>query len=144
MKLPPDLIKRLAPTIPKGYRLTVVSWENDGDNYNTKIKSGLTKEYALFFVDLCKAVDHDSEIANLYEPSDEEVGDAHRVLRDVMIKHRKADENEPLDEVGDSAMEYLYDLGLCHGEFFTRVCESFKVELVPEDVHFEDVTKDFT
>lgn len=29
-------------TIPKGYQIHVTTWENDGDNYKTKIISGLT------------------------------------------------------------------------------------------------------
>ena len=44
--------------INKGYTLTVVSWENDGDNYNTKSKIVDSKEKAKAYYDLmqlCKS-----------------------------------------------------------------------------------------
>ena len=41
--------------IPAGYRVEVTSWENDGDNYNTKSISGIKSESAVkFIVEICK------------------------------------------------------------------------------------------
>lgn len=31
-------------TIPKGYALSITTWENDGDEYDTNVVTGLTKE----------------------------------------------------------------------------------------------------
>jgi hypothetical protein len=36
--------------IPSGYSLHITSWENDADNYKTKIVSGLTKEDVQFYL----------------------------------------------------------------------------------------------
>jgi hypothetical protein len=36
--------------IPSGYSLHIKSWENDADNYRTKIFSGLTKEDVQFYL----------------------------------------------------------------------------------------------
>jgi hypothetical protein len=133
----------MKPTIPKGYRITVVSWENDADNYNTKVESGLTKEEVAFKIDLCKALKHDGGVGNMYQPSDSELEFARQILKAVLVKHSEADEGDPTDEAADTAFDYLYDLGLSGGEFFTRVCESYKVEFVPTDIYIEDVTKEF-
>jgi hypothetical protein len=37
-------------SIPSGYQIHITSWENDGDNYKTKIISGLTKEDVHFYL----------------------------------------------------------------------------------------------
>lgn len=39
-------------TIPAGYQIHTLSWENDGDNYKTTILSGLTQEDVKFYIDL--------------------------------------------------------------------------------------------
>lgn len=36
--------------IPSGYQIHITSWENDADNYKTKIVSGLTKEDVQFYL----------------------------------------------------------------------------------------------
>lgn len=41
-------------SIPAGYQIQITSWENDADNYNTKILSGLTKEDAKFYIEFAK------------------------------------------------------------------------------------------
>jgi len=40
----------------KGYTLSVTSWENDGDNYQTKRKTYQSKEQALEIQKMCKAI----------------------------------------------------------------------------------------
>lgn len=37
-------------TILPGYQLHIISWENDADNFNTTIYSGLTKEDVQFYI----------------------------------------------------------------------------------------------
>ena len=41
------------PIIPAGYQLSVVSWENDGDHYNTEVMNGLSEEEVKFLVEIC-------------------------------------------------------------------------------------------
>lgn len=40
--------------IPAGYEVRVTSWENDGDNYNTKSALGCTKEKAQVLINILK------------------------------------------------------------------------------------------
>jgi hypothetical protein len=40
--------------IPAGYQIQIESWENDGDNYNTKVISGLNEDECYFYVEVCK------------------------------------------------------------------------------------------
>jgi len=131
----------MKPTIPKGYRVTVVSWENDGDNYNTKVISGLNKADVSFYIDLCKLLM--GEYGNLYEPGASELSEFRSALHEIFVRHDKVDKGDSVEESGDWGMDYLYELGLTAGEFFTRVCDSFKVELIPENITFQDVTKEF-
>ena len=43
-------------TIQSGYLLQVISWENDGDYYNTKSIQGLTPEQAKWRIEFLKAL----------------------------------------------------------------------------------------
>jgi hypothetical protein len=136
--------------IPAGYRLTVTSWENDADNYNTVVLEGLTLEQVTFNVELCKlfenSTDWENLLCNLYEPDDEDVARVHAALIPLMKKFHPEEvaRCEGDDEMlGDIAMDYLGDLSLTYGEWFTRVCESWKVEYIPNEIILEDVTEKF-
>jgi hypothetical protein len=148
-------------TIKAGYRLTVTTWENDGDNYNTEIKEGLEKAEVYFLTDILKLFDRSSwngpsDFGNMYEPSDDEIYRLAVAIRSVAVKHEewvKANAEWLLDEIPededgrpeymDGAYDFLYDLGIGSGEFYTRVCESFKVEYTPNDIQLQDVTAEF-
>lgn len=123
-------------TIQAGYRLTVISWENDGDNYNTKSIDGLTHEHCSLLVDLCKLHLSRSSFGNMYEANDAEQA-AYREAIQTVLK-----ENISTMDV-DEAEDILYDLGLRGGEFYTRVLESFIVEFIPETIKLLDVTYEF-
>lgn len=41
-------------TIPKGYSVSVTSWENDGDHYHTTVHHGLTEIQGKFLVAVAK------------------------------------------------------------------------------------------
>jgi hypothetical protein len=63
--------------IPVGYHLIVTSWENDADNYNTKVVEGLSLEATKLLVDVIqlfysKNNPQKDQVChgNLYEPSD--------------------------------------------------------------------------
>jgi len=137
--------------IPKGYRLTVTSWENDGDSYNTTITEGLTLPQVKLLVEL--ALLHKSKnnwpagFGNMYEPNDREQKTYVAAMRTLFKRHppeAMPDENiaEYLDteDFGDCAHEFVHDL-FGSSEFYTRVYESHKVEWIPEDILIEDVTK---
>lgn len=134
--------------IPAGYRVEVTSWENDGDNYNTKSISGIKSESAVqFVVDICKL--HKSEddplnpgFGNLYEPEDDEIEQFKEAVKDLIENH-----------VGDFPDEYcrdfeglreglIWDLGLI-GDFYTRVAQKICVQFFPEDVEVDDLTAKF-
>jgi hypothetical protein len=74
--------------IKKGYRITVVSWENDGDYYNTKSKEGLSKEWAHAICDILKEV-FTSELSNSYEPDSDVIGstEMHEILKGMFNEH---------------------------------------------------------
>lgn len=50
--------------IPSGYQLHITSWENDGDNYKTKIISGLTKEDVQFYLHFLNHFGNDGPYGN--------------------------------------------------------------------------------
>lgn len=144
--------------IPAGYRVTITSWENDGDNYNTKILEGLTVQQAKFYVDFAKLFTKsgwEGGIGNLYEPNDQEIAKAYAQIEPLAIKHNAAIYSlnifdadiltSAIDEgdAGEMLMELAYDIGLSCGEFWTRFCEEIKVEFVPREITFQDVTGDF-
>ena len=152
--------------IPAGYRITVTTWEDDADNYNTEIVEGLNKTEVAFFVDACKQFysrNRDANcIGNMYDPSPKELKKFQDCMVALVARHPEMvnsehfkDYFEEMDdedkEVYEDEGEYvsswmselLYDFGLTSGEFFTRVCESFKVEYVPVEITLEDVTEEF-
>lgn len=132
----------------KGYLVRVVSWENDGDNYNTKEVSGLTKEEAESTVAFAKLFTskHDIDnpgIGNIYDPSDS----AAKVVFDILRNHydtygdpdiakdlQEFDEEDWPDLIPSWLMEKAYDLGLTGEESFTRACEKIEVFYIAEDV----------
>lgn len=122
--------------IKKGYRVTVVSWENDADNYNTKSCDGLSKKGAQFDVDMLALLQGGRGFGNMYQPKDSELKKFKEAIAEVAQKH---------DEVSfdiDAAMDLYYDY--CGGsEFYTRFVEKITVEFIPEEIHIQDVTKEF-
>lgn len=125
--------------IPAGYRLTIISWENDADNYDTVILEGLTEEQCAFNVDLCKILTQDwpslNKLNNVYDPDDAEIKHVDDAINLIIKKHNQEETTDPI--------AYLYDLGLSKGEYYTRVCDSFKVEHIESDIILNDVTDNF-
>lgn len=152
-------------TIPAGYRVTVVSWENDADHYKTKVLEGLTEQEARFvadFASLFKSKNNHGNrgIGNMYEPSSKEMAEAQAAVKAVVARHQPLPEgvteyfqcedagidafgDEEDDGFMDGFTEYAYELGLSGGDFYTRVMESIKVEHIPEQIHLSDVTAEF-
>lgn len=141
--------------IHSGYRLTVKSWENDADNYNTVVLTGLSKDDMLFYACILKAFEHTQDyknrLCNLYDPSDEEMARLSKFSRELFARFPAMLEGfDPEftdmsddDNAHDCLLEVLCDLGLSGTEFHTRVVASWSVEYIPEEVKFEDVTEQF-
>lgn len=143
--------------IPKGYRLTVTSWENDADNYNTKSMEGLTKEEIEFLVPFIKLFksknshNDNTNFGNMYSPDEDEIEQANEAVRKLVSKHDVVnfsfgDYFSALDGEDDEHSawsDFLYNLGLSGGEYFTRVLSSYKIEYIPEELKIQDVTKEF-
>lgn len=147
-------------TIKKGYRVTVTTWENDGDNYNTVTKEGIEDIVQLIIeLQMLKLIDRNNmeyrDFANQYEV-DEGTQDAmgaalHKLVREGNWQKAFKDKwdlevdgmsNEDMYQV---LVDTYYDYGAAGGgdSFAIRVVESIIVEIVPEDILLEDVTADF-
>lgn len=143
-------------TIPAGYRLTVTSWENDGDCYGNFIHAGLKREQVLFYVDFCKLM-HTDKHGNIYEPSDEQIEEIRKDFIELLEKYTDMlyEAKDMLDDIHiseDGASEIADDcfqqmhcefFGVGAEGFYTRALSSYKVEYIPEEIKFEDVTREF-
>jgi hypothetical protein len=132
-------------TIKAGYRITVTSWENDADNYNTSTTDGLDEQEARYHVDLLKLIkgshcNNKNVFGNLYEPRDSEVKAFEEAIQAVFYKHGKT---FPDDMALDVAMDIVGDYTGYSDGYMTRVAEKITVEYVPEEIFIEDVTKQF-
>lgn len=149
-------------TIEAGYRVTITSWENDADNYRTVIRGGFAAPQMAFLVELLKHMESNSnggfeqeQFGNLYDPDEFEMDSFSRFILRLAKKHGvecnpDAEYEDKYDLYGaaeqamyDKIGTDLYDLGLSGGDFYTRVCEKYVVEYVPEPVEIEDVTHQF-
>lgn len=137
--------------IKAGYRVTIESWENDGDNNNTMVKDGMSFNEVKFLKKMTDLVDRNSDFSNLYDPRESEVTAFAEAIRKVLEENIHLTDDpiwkEVLSEGNDSILEYytesMYDYGLTCGEFYTRVRDGFKVEYFPEDIQIQDVTDQF-
>lgn len=154
------MIKSTQTIIPAGYRLTVVSWENDGDNYQTKVLEGLTKEQTQFYVEFLKWFDSKNQpnhkfktFGNMYDPSESEVAEAHNYIKVTLFQYSDIINNlweyNVIEDciTDDDFSDVINDLhsNVCgrSEEFYFRVVESIKVEYIKEPIVLEDVTKEF-
>lgn len=156
--------KKKETRIPPGYRITIVSWENDGDNYNTKVLEGLTKEKVAFIADVCKHMESSGcydegsdQWGNMYDPTDDEMIAWARFFLRLAKKHgfdcdpeEEFQDHYAASEAAESAIYEccgfeFYDLGFSGGEEdrFTRVCDEYKIEFIPQEIILQDVTKEF-
>lgn len=142
-------------TIPAGYRVTINSWENDGDHKRALVFAGLSEETARFYVDFAKKLYSEnnrktSGFGNMYAPSEDELEKVHNVLKSVILKHWDAFIAFGYTMTQDELDEALYDV--CSEIHYTlfgasdyhfRVLDSFKVEFIPVEIKIEDVSKRF-
>lgn len=148
--------------IPAGYRITVESWENDADNYKTKIMEGLQKASVEFLVDFVELFHSQNNYrgpkghGNMYDPDVNKLNNFREAYVEVIKKHITKDTEPKLleyfwdednnlmyDDSHDGVMELAYELGLSGGAFYARVLDSIKVEYIPNEIVLQDVTEEF-
>lgn len=138
--------------IPAGYRITCTSWENDGDNYNTKTVEGLTREHVHLYTDLLKLLSRrhkDGDHGNLYEPSESECQSLADDVKVVLAKHKGNDvvptdiDFDNVDDVVDFFCDTVYGFTGSSEHYLTRVVESVQVHLIPHPIEMALVTEEF-
>jgi hypothetical protein len=129
--------------INKGYTLTVTSWENDADYYNTKSKTVATLEEAKVWYEmmqLCKSENNQpAGVIKLGNTHDGFNSKQKEVVKDFMKRHHKILVPGDDIEANEDNLEYWFcDLSgelLGHSEYYMcRVMESCVVTYSPVDV----------
>jgi hypothetical protein len=140
-------------SIPKGYRLTITTWENDANNYSTKTLVGLTEEHTKLYTSLAKMAYSGNRVegcfGNMYEPNTELLENYSNALNILGLNYKDLINKYCGGAIHESGYgevlndEFMYDLGLRGRDYYLRVTESFTVEYYPEDVYAQDVTVAF-
>lgn len=130
--------------IPKGYRITIDSYENDMDFGDTAVVEGLSEGEVKQVVSLCTAMQ--TGHGNIYYPTvfqKVKLFNILNVIFDYVNDYTVTVDN--LDEYEDDFYNILAAYGFIGKaeDQFTRYCESYKVEYIPEDIFIEDVTERF-
>ena len=130
--------------VNKGYTLSVISWENDGDNYRTKSKTYDTKEKAVKIAKLCKELfvscnNGNGGIGNINEDDEEEANET--ILEWLENNPTFFENQENLDEEGliNDIMEINYNLMGGSEYYYSRVFQSASITYSPEDVYLEEI-----
>ncbi len=142
----------------KGYRVKFLTWENDGDHYQTNLIDGIQSEPDVAFL-----VDVGNQFRSRYCRSNipsrnlgnEDVGPEAllEIVQEYLELHPEITDNlkERFTFEGEMAEDHVidviyedilgypneYDYGFC------RVVERIDVEYVTEDVYVTDVTENF-
>ena len=123
--------------IPAGHILEITSWENDGDNYRTKVISPIALNTAMAYIEICKLFDskHTHELGNYGNAAWTEEVDADLTTK-VSAILKKA--NLPFDEL--DCEDLVYDLigNWCDGEYY-RVFEEAKLFYNPEEIRIQEI-----
>jgi hypothetical protein len=134
--------------IPSGYQLHITSWENDADNYKTKIISGLTKDDVQFYLHFLSLFEMDKPYGN---GSVIEYPDAEKIA--VTNAYNKCRPTSPqlLEDVknsiehwktSDDSCDWVYETIGTHGYGdFYRVFFSCEVYLIRTPI--PNVTEEF-
>ena len=137
--------------INKGYTLTVTSWENDADNYNTKSKTVETLEQAKVWFDmmqLCKSDNYQPNgvilLGNSYNGFTDK---QEEVASNFLKEHHKIllpdDSIEEIEENEENLPDWFSSLAgqlLGYGENYAcRVMESCTITYSPEEIFVEEI-----
>ena len=137
-------------TIKAGYRITVDSYENDGDSSNTNSIDGLSELEAKFHVELLSLYTSEGGFGNVYDFDDSEfpTEDDYNKARLAIVS--KPEYQQFISDWYIKNPEYFADAGsdiisdyTGDSEWATRQVESILVEYVPEEITLEDVTSQF-
>jgi hypothetical protein len=116
--------------IEKGYTLTVTSWENDGDNYNTESMTVETLEEARRIYRVCNELfksDDEGGVGNSMSGENEEVIEEY------------IENNPELNLTEGEIRDLSYDLMGSSEYYDYRVCESVSVTYSPKDIYLEKI-----
>lgn len=130
--------------IEQGYRFEIESWENDGDNYKTIIKTVKTQEEVFAIQELLEFVhaNNKNDIGNTYEDfSNKQL----ELIREFIDKNPLLFEKDILSgrfhvNYDDSLQElFIKVVSEClgDGEFLCRCCEKYSITYSQEDVYCE-------
>ena len=135
--------------VKKGYTLSVVSWENDGDNYNTQTKTVETIEEAeaLYkLMQLCKSKNNGGLLGNSHDDWNiRQLTTLGNFFRENPLALKEFFGYNPNLDVADiddeTYAEYFDELKgdlLGYSEYYNcRVMESCTVTYSPEDIYLD-------
>ena len=127
----------------KGYRITVVSWENDADNYNTEDASFTDYKEALEIHAFLKWLRDNDQYTNKpdCELEPEVIEEAENILQYTLKKFKAANDiSETDDYIEDFVAELLYDFGLSSEWYFPRHVETVTMHYFDKDVYAEKIS----
>lgn len=125
--------------IPAGYRVSVTTWENDGDNYKTEIIDGVSEKHIPFIVELCNLLKRD-KFGNM---SDHESTDELMIALNSLIE-KHPERPDYCDSAEETYKGLMWKLGLTpSGYYATTVFDSIKIEYIPAPIEIENVTDRF-
>ena len=139
--------------IPSGYQIQITSWENDGDNYNTQILEGLTKDCAKALVEFAKifkisCYDKGGIAANACSDDEVKWPILFKKVRGILSKYPGSIEAH-FEESGSFSKytdEELRDLIselngeiLGQSEYLFRVFSGYEAYYYPEDIEINSV-----
>lgn len=134
--------------INKGYTITVVSWENDGDNYNTKsiTVDSIEKAKANYkLMQLCESKNNQPKgvikLGNTYgEFSDDQIDLIRDFFNSNPIFGVNFTEDYHEDDIADVFSNEVHPLLGSSGEDFTcRVMESCTITYSDKDIFVEEI-----
>lgn len=126
-----------------GFHVEVVSWENDGDNYNTTSTHTETREMAMALrglAQLCSTSHYNSKGTHIGNMYDEGFTEAQKTLVEDFMEANPIlvhPEDYSRDKCLDWWAEWNYELMPCGEGYTTRVCESVTIYYYPTDVYVE-------
>lgn len=131
--------------VEKGYTIKVVSWENDGDNYNTITKTVATIEEAKAHFNLLNV---DSDLVHqTLKYRDIRIGNS-RVIKEkakekvfyLMVENGLASDDEDLDIVYNRFSEVYNNYCGYSEDYIHRVVDAVSITYSPEDIYLENIT----
>lgn len=134
----------MTKVINKGYTLTVTSWENDGDNYNTLSKTVATKEEAKAWYDMMQLCVNLGDIDEGFTDEQSQrvvdfVENNELIFQRDILDEIKEEDDDVTVELEDWFCEMVSEL-LDSSEYYRiRVMESCVITYSPEDIYLEEI-----